>query len=155
MDELLPQRSSTDQFSVLDSNLNACIGTLLYLQQEVRRAHWNIKGPSFYSIHLLLDSMKGDLEDLHDSIAERAVGLGITVLAIPINIPQGSPYMASGAFPEAAMLGEIVRLYRETQHILQSSVDSLSSDYVTIDIITTVASTLASHEYKLRSHWTT
>lgn len=138
----------------LDIPLNTCVSALLYLQQEVRIAHWNIKGPSFYSIHPLLGDMKNELEGLHDSIAERASGLGYLLNGKPLmaSMPASSK-LDLMAFPEAPLLGNLVDLYQGTQIVLKRAVEVEGADYVTIDIVTTVASTLAVHEYKLLSHW--
>jgi starvation-inducible DNA-binding protein len=135
----------------LNVSLNTCVSALLYLQQEVRRAHWNIKGPSFYSLHTLLGDMKGEIEDLHDSIAERTVGLGYEVIGTPIEA--SIPSSQLNLFPEAQTISRLLDIYRGTQAILKGAVESDSIDYITIDVITTVANALATHEYKLLGHW--
>ena len=135
----------------LNVSLNTCVSALLYLQQEVRIAHWNIKGPSFYSLHTLLGDIKGEIEGLHDSIAERAVGLGYRVIGTPIEASMPSSQL--NIFPEANTISRLLDIYRGTQAILKGAVESEGIDYITVDIITTVASTLATHEYKLLGQW--
>jgi len=138
----------------LNISLNTCVSALLYLQQEVRRAHWNIKGPGFYSLHTLLGDIKGEIEGLHDSIAERAVGLGFEVIGTPLvaSMP-ASAQLSPTAFPEARTIANIIDIYRGTQVVLKGAVESELIDYITIDVITSVANTLSVHEYKLLGHW--
>ncbi len=56
--------------------LNARLADCKDLQTQVKQAHWNVKGPSFISLHLLFDKINDDVEEYVDEIAERAVQLG-------------------------------------------------------------------------------
>jgi starvation-inducible DNA-binding protein len=56
--------------------LNARLADCKDLQTQVKQAHWNVKGPSFISLHLLFDKINDDVENYVDEIAERAVQLG-------------------------------------------------------------------------------
>jgi len=58
--------------------LNARLADAIDLQTQMKQAHWNVKGPSFISLHELFDKINEDVEDYVDSIAERAVQLGGT-----------------------------------------------------------------------------
>ncbi len=49
------------------------------LQTQMKQAHWNVKGPHFFSLHELFDKINEDVEEYVDLIAERAVQLGGTV----------------------------------------------------------------------------
>jgi starvation-inducible DNA-binding protein len=49
----------------------------LYLKTQ--NYHWNVKGPSFYSLHLLFEAHYTELTSLIDEIAERIAGLGAYV----------------------------------------------------------------------------
>ena len=58
--------------------LNARLADTIDLALAVKQAHWNIKGPQFIGIHLLLDTLRTELDDYVDKMAERAVALGGT-----------------------------------------------------------------------------
>jgi starvation-inducible DNA-binding protein len=56
--------------------LNARLADAIDLQTQCKQAHWNVKGPSFISLHKLFDDINEDVEDYVDLVAERAVQLG-------------------------------------------------------------------------------
>ena len=56
--------------------LNARLVETLDLVLAIKQAHWNIKGPSFIGIHLLLDEVAHRVREHADTIAERCVVLG-------------------------------------------------------------------------------
>ncbi len=46
------------------------------LTYQVKQAHWNVRGPRFFSLHKLFDKTYEHLQDNVDTIAERLVQLG-------------------------------------------------------------------------------
>jgi starvation-inducible DNA-binding protein len=56
--------------------LNARLADLADLKSQTKQAHWNVKGPGFYSLHLLFDQIAEEIEEHVDTVAERAVQLG-------------------------------------------------------------------------------
>jgi starvation-inducible DNA-binding protein len=46
------------------------------LFSQTKQAHWNLKGPNFYQLHLLFDQLAEKREDEADELAERATTLG-------------------------------------------------------------------------------
>jgi starvation-inducible DNA-binding protein len=56
--------------------LNASLADLNDLKSQTKYAHWNVKGPSFYSLHLLFDQLAGGFDEQIDTIAERIAALG-------------------------------------------------------------------------------
>ncbi len=60
--------------------LNARLADGIDLALAIKQAHWNLKGPQFIGIHLMLDGFRAEISDLNDKVAERAVQLGGTAL---------------------------------------------------------------------------
>jgi len=56
--------------------LNQHLAAALDLCSQAKQAHWNVTGPSFFSLHELFDKVAEGLEGFADEIAERAVALG-------------------------------------------------------------------------------
>lgn len=56
--------------------LNARLADAIDLYSHVKQAHWNVKGPAFYSLHLLFDAVAEEVETGVDEIAERIAQLG-------------------------------------------------------------------------------
>ena len=58
------------------SYLNLRLADCLDLGTQAKEAHWNVKGTSFHTLHLLFDDIAEDIEGYADAIAERLVQLG-------------------------------------------------------------------------------
>jgi starvation-inducible DNA-binding protein len=56
--------------------LNARLADAVDLQMQVKTAHWNVRGESFFALHKLFDEIGGDVAGYVDLLAERAVQLG-------------------------------------------------------------------------------
>ena len=60
----------------LNGMMNQSLADAVDLQQQMKQAHWNVKGPNFIGLHKLFDEIEGAVEEYVDSIAERIVQLG-------------------------------------------------------------------------------
>jgi starvation-inducible DNA-binding protein len=56
--------------------LNERLADTADLYSQVKQAHWNVKGPNFFQLHLLFDQLAGEVFPFIDLIAERATALG-------------------------------------------------------------------------------
>lgn len=56
--------------------LQARLADAIDLQSQAKQAHWNVKGPSFISLHQLFDQVAEHAEAAVDELAERIVQLG-------------------------------------------------------------------------------
>lgn len=56
--------------------LNLLLADTMCLRDLYKKAHWQIGGPTFYQLHLLLDKHFGEQSELVDLIAERIQMLG-------------------------------------------------------------------------------
>jgi starvation-inducible DNA-binding protein len=71
----LPRPTRGRVIALCNERLADCID----LQTQAKQAHWNVKGPSFWSLHRLFDEISGAVGDYVDLIAERVAQLGGTV----------------------------------------------------------------------------
>jgi len=60
----------------LGNELQTILVVLTDLALTGKHAHWNVVGPSFRSLHLMLDEMIETWREAGDSVAERAAALG-------------------------------------------------------------------------------
>src|SRR5246500_5443141 len=58
------------------SILNQRLADATDLKTQTKHAHWNVKGPQFFQLHELFDSIAPHFDDYADLLAERAVQLG-------------------------------------------------------------------------------
>ena len=56
--------------------LNERLADGIDLALLTKQAHWNLKGPGFIGIHLMLDGFRDDLDIHVDTVAERVAQLG-------------------------------------------------------------------------------
>src|SRR5690242_14980730 len=56
--------------------LNARLADTIDLKTQTKQAHWNVKGPEFFQLHELFDSIAEHLDEHIDLIAERITALG-------------------------------------------------------------------------------
>jgi starvation-inducible DNA-binding protein len=56
--------------------LNGRLADTADLYSQIKQAHWNVKGPNFFQLHLLFDQLAGEVFPFIDLIAERATALG-------------------------------------------------------------------------------
>jgi len=68
----LTDEAAKTSIDVLNTNLSLVID----LSLVVKQAHWNMSGSGFIGVHKLLDETVGNLREVLDSMAERAVVLG-------------------------------------------------------------------------------
>lgn len=65
-----------DTRSQMIEMLNQQLADSLDLYSQTKQAHWNVKGPNFYQLHLLFDAHAAHVVEWIDMIAERAAMLG-------------------------------------------------------------------------------
>lgn len=56
--------------------LNQQLADSLDLYAQTKQAHWNVKGPNFYQLHLMFDEHAEHVEKFIDTIAERVTAIG-------------------------------------------------------------------------------
>lgn len=112
----LQQKTRTQIITILQDRLADSMDLMI----QGKQAHWNVKGPSFFSLHEL-DKVSEDIEGYADLIAERIVQLGGTAEGTlqavskrsglpeyPIGISAGTEHVARLAHA-LAFFGELAR----------------------------------------------
>lgn len=69
-------------------NLNQVLADTICLRDLYKKHHWQLAGPSFYSLHLLFDKHAEEQSELIDEIAERIQILGGISLAMAPDVAE-------------------------------------------------------------------
>jgi len=87
----------------LNELINQQLADAIDLQQQLKQAHWNVKGPYFIGLHELFDKIAEEVESYVDEIAERIVQLGgiaqgtVHAAAARSRLEEYPPAIADGA----------------------------------------------------------
>jgi starvation-inducible DNA-binding protein len=94
--------------------LNLRLADTADLYSQIKQAHWNVKGPNFFQLHILFDQLAGEVLPFIDLIAERATALG--------GVAMGTVRMAA----ENSVLSEYPIEAAEGQRHLKALIDRYS-----------------------------
>lgn len=139
-----------DARKVTGAALQDALVDLIDLHLYAKQAHWNLTGRNFRSIHLQLDEVVAIARDHADTIAERAVAIGVNpdgrarTVADATRIHQLDPgYLQDDKVVSAVTdtLAEMIRRFRE--HIETTD----DTDLVSQDLLIAVAQDLE------KQHW--
>jgi len=136
--------------------LNRQLATLTDLFTQTKHAHWNVKGPNFYSLHTMFDTLAEGLDPLIDDTAERITALG--------GAAKGTARMAASntrldEFPEGTHAGlEVVNVMADRYAVAGKEARAgiaqadEHGDADTADLLTEVSRYLDKALYFLESH---
>ncbi len=68
------------------AGLNQVLADTMFLRDLYKKHHWQMSGPTFYPLHLLLDKHYEQQAELMDVIAERVQALGGISIAMPSDV---------------------------------------------------------------------
>lgn len=69
-------------------NLNQLLADTMTLRDLYKKHHWQVAGPTFYSLHLLFDKHFEEQMELVDAVAERIQALGGVALAMAHDVAE-------------------------------------------------------------------
>ena len=72
---------SPDARAKIAAALDASLNDGVDLYNQIKVAHWNVKGPHFATLHPLFETFADAANEANDEIAERAVALGALTTA--------------------------------------------------------------------------
>lgn len=68
--------------------LNVLLADTITLRDLYKKSHWQVSGPTFYQLHLLLDKHYGEQAELVDLLAERIQTLGGVSVAMAHDVAE-------------------------------------------------------------------
>ena len=136
--------------------LNARLADGIDLALATKQAHWNLKGPQFIGIHLMLDGFRTDQDEWNDTMAERAVQLGGTALGTTQTVGQMTklaPY-PTDTYAVADHLAALIDRFSTYANALHESIDQAdeAGDADAADIFTEVSRGIDKQLWFLEAH---
>lgn len=102
------------------ANLNQLLADTMTLRDLYKKHHWQVSGPTFYSLHLLFDKHFEEQGEIVDAIAERIQALGGVSLAMAHDVAETTLIPRAPRGREAAP-AQISRLLHAHQIVLKEA----------------------------------
>ncbi|MCU1398822.1 MAG: hypothetical protein JWN62_1931 [Acidimicrobiales bacterium] len=149
-----PGVSAEDGATVVDI-LQERLSTLVDLSLTLKHIHWNVVGPSFIGVHLMLDPQYAGVQVMIDTTAERTATLG--------GVPSGLPgYIVAnrewddydlGRADVQAHLAALDLVYRKVIESHRAAIEATDKpDPVTQDMLIGQTAELEQYHWFVRSH---
>ena len=144
--------TNTARFSEA-SALDGALADLLDLALLAKQAHWNIVGPRFGSMHVLLDELADLAGTSADHVAERAVTLGYAPdgRASAIVRLSSLPTLERGSLRDQDAITAFIAILEVVVNRIYSALDSFVEDLVTADLFTRMVGQLERQAWMLRA----
>ena len=84
----MPIALDEDTRSASAANLNQLLADTMTLRDLYKKHHWQVAGPTFYSLHLLFDKHYEEQNEMVDTIAERIQLLGGISVAMAADVAE-------------------------------------------------------------------
>lgn len=136
--------------------LNARLADAIDLALATKQAHWNLRGPTFIAVHELLDTLRDDIDEHVDIIAERvaqldgvalgtvqAVGAATALAPYPTDIRKVADHVA-------ALVERYAALSKSTRASIEAADEAGDAD--SADIFTAFSRSLDKSLWFLKSH---
>ena len=149
-----------------DMQDNAKANSMVLLEQNLangldvanmtKQAHWNLKGPEFIGIHLMLDGFRDEQDDWNDKMAERIVQLGGTAKGSTQAVGERTklPPYPLNIYAIADHLKALIDRYAQHANTVRKSIDEAddAGDPDTADVFTEVSRGLDKQLWFLEAH---
>ena len=121
-----------------------------------KQAHWNLKGPQFIGIHLMLDQFRDQQDEWNDSMAERIVQLGGTAKGSTQAVGERTrlPAYPLDIYAIADHIKALIDRYAQHANTVRRSIDEAdeAGDPDTADLFTEVSRGLDKQLWFLEAH---
>lgn len=149
-----PGLSAANGAAVVDV-LQGRLASLVDLSLTLKHIHWNVVGPAFIGVHLMLDPQHAGVQAMVDATAERIATLGGVPSGLPGNIVANRTWddYDLGRADSQAHLAALDLVYR---NVIASHRDAIEAtdkpDPVTQDMLIGQTGELEQYHWFVRSH---
>ena len=121
-----------------------------------KQAHWNLKGPQFIGVHLMLDTFREEQDEFVDTMAERIVQLGGTAFGTVQEVAKRSalPAYPVDIYQVSDHMHALIERYAAVANAVRQSIDEAdeAGDPGTADIFTEVSRGIDKQLWFLEAH---
>ena len=127
-------------------NLNQVLADTMTLRDMYKKHHWQVAGPTFYSLHLLFDKHYEEQNELVDLLAERVQSLGGVSLAMAPDVAETTliPRLPKGREEVPVQISRLLHAHeiilkeaRAMARLASESGDDGTNDLLISDLIRT------------------
>lgn len=158
-----PRTAVTDPAAALDVDrrlaaakiLQSLLIDLTDLGLQGKQAHWNLRGPMFRDLHLLLDELVEVARDAADTLAERCLALGVAADGRAASISRDSRLDAfpEGRLEDAVVVDLMVDRLHTVSEAGRSRLGQLGElDAVSQDLVLEVLEDIEKHLWMFEAH---
>lgn len=158
-DAHLHQTSNDTQSNAKAASMQALQARLadgIDLALVIKQAHWNLKGPQFIGIHLMLDKFREEVSEWNDEMAERIVQLGGTARGTVQEVDKHTslkPY-PTDIYKISDHLHALIERFAAVANAVRKDIDDTdeAGDVGTSDLFTEVSRGLDKQLWFLEAH---
>jgi starvation-inducible DNA-binding protein len=141
--------------SDVSHELQGALVGMIELALLTKQAHWNIHGPAFGSIHLMLDAHAAQYRLWADQLAERMLALGTAPdgRASTVASDGGQPEMPDGPLADQAVVEWFAEALNQYAARLRGHMEAVATnDAITEDMLIGIITEIEKYQWMLRSH---
>jgi starvation-inducible DNA-binding protein len=136
--------------------LQARLADSIDLGLITKQAHWNLKGPQFIGVHLMLDKFREEQDEWSDMIAERITQLGGTARGTVQEVAKDTslPSYPTDIYAIPDHVNALIARYAACANAVRQNIDDTdeAGDADTADLLTEVSRGLDKQLWFLEAH---
>ncbi len=136
--------------------LQARLADSIDLGLVTKQAHWNLKGPQFIGVHLMLDKFRAEQDEWSDMMAERITQLGGTARGTTQEVTKDTslPPYPTDIYAIADHLHALIVRYAKCANAVRQNIEDTddAGDADTADLLTEVSRGLDKQLWFLEAH---
>ncbi len=145
---------ASDAQKVTGEALQGALADLLDLSLAAKQMHWNITGRNFRSLHLQLDEVVAFARLNADTVAERAVAIGVTPQGRAGDVASGSglPGAKTGWVKDTEVVKYMIACYDALTERFRERIEATDEpDAVTNDLMISITADLEKMRWMFRA----
>jgi starvation-inducible DNA-binding protein len=152
----LPALAEPHQRGEVGQQLQKTLVELVDLSLLGKQLHWNVVGPSFLPLHLQLDELVDSWRELADTVAERAVAIGVAPDGQSGTVTSDSPLrgVERGELEDHVVVRELTSRLAEVAERARETMDRLGDlDTASQDVVIEVVRELEKQLWMIRAQF--